>query len=441
MAEQIKLSGKLIRFDCVDTWKGSQYGSHPELVANLESEGKTLRGEFERNLRRADLWKYVNPIQMESVSAAETYADGSLDFVFIDADHRVAAVEADCRAWWPKLKPGGVMAGHDAQNQMVQEGIRRAFGEIEYHAKGMIWWLEPKPGERTVADTLEIPRRSPGCELWRPHIIAGCKDAGINLVQTDRLIAESHFLPEGRGRKPGEPYHVAAFDVDGRRVWFDFSDFSDWFPAIGNTYYKKQCLPDAQGSPLPAGQYIPQIRAYRSELEKNRALTRRKSNDGLAFFSNIDERNNHPLRRLLATLLLERGKGFKVGMWRYRSNRPEVPKELEARPVSYKDHLRRIARSRLVFCLPGVGGDGTRMHAETMGIGSCMVTVQSLQRWPGNFRGCWAEMRRDLSNANEVIDALLDDPDERERIAKLGRWYWETNLRPDNYVKRIAHGS
>lgn len=37
----------------------------------------------------------------------------SLDFVFIDADHRRKAVLADCEAWYPRLKPGGLLAGHD----------------------------------------------------------------------------------------------------------------------------------------------------------------------------------------------------------------------------------------------------------------------------------------------------------------------------------------
>jgi predicted O-methyltransferase YrrM len=37
--------------------------------------------------------------------------DGSLDFVFIDADHRYLAVIKDLAAWTPKLKPGGTLCG------------------------------------------------------------------------------------------------------------------------------------------------------------------------------------------------------------------------------------------------------------------------------------------------------------------------------------------
>ena len=33
--------------------------------------------------------------------------------VFIDADHRYHAVRADIRAWINKVRPGGILAGHD----------------------------------------------------------------------------------------------------------------------------------------------------------------------------------------------------------------------------------------------------------------------------------------------------------------------------------------
>jgi predicted O-methyltransferase YrrM len=48
-----------------------------------------------------------------SVEAAALFASSSLDFVFIDGDHSCAAVLADIAAWLPKIKPGGLLAGHD----------------------------------------------------------------------------------------------------------------------------------------------------------------------------------------------------------------------------------------------------------------------------------------------------------------------------------------
>lgn len=48
-----------------------------------------------------------------SPKAADGFADGSLDFVYIDANHSAPAVRSDLRAWWPKVRAGGVFGGHD----------------------------------------------------------------------------------------------------------------------------------------------------------------------------------------------------------------------------------------------------------------------------------------------------------------------------------------
>jgi hypothetical protein len=48
-----------------------------------------------------------------SWDVANLYRDDSLDFVFIDADHSYEAVSRDIDAWKPKVKRGGILAGHD----------------------------------------------------------------------------------------------------------------------------------------------------------------------------------------------------------------------------------------------------------------------------------------------------------------------------------------
>jgi predicted O-methyltransferase YrrM len=49
----------------------------------------------------------------DSVEAAATYADRSLDFVFIDGLHDYRSIARDLDAWTPKVRKGGVLAGHD----------------------------------------------------------------------------------------------------------------------------------------------------------------------------------------------------------------------------------------------------------------------------------------------------------------------------------------
>ena len=61
------------------------------------------------------------------IDAASRFADGALDFVYLDAMHLYADARADIEAWWPKLKVGGLMAGDDYHNGWV-EIARYTFG-------------------------------------------------------------------------------------------------------------------------------------------------------------------------------------------------------------------------------------------------------------------------------------------------------------------------
>jgi hypothetical protein len=51
--------------------------------------------------------------QKYSLDAAGDFSDGSLDFVYIDADHYFKSIADDICAWRPKVRPGGILFGHD----------------------------------------------------------------------------------------------------------------------------------------------------------------------------------------------------------------------------------------------------------------------------------------------------------------------------------------
>ena len=52
-------------------------------------------------------------VQLSSVAAAQRFSDESLDFVYLDGAHEYAAIKEDLKAWFPKVKVGGILAGHD----------------------------------------------------------------------------------------------------------------------------------------------------------------------------------------------------------------------------------------------------------------------------------------------------------------------------------------
>eukprot|EP01062_Namystynia_karyoxenos_P054297 TRINITY_DN4457_c1_g2_i1.p1 TRINITY_DN4457_c1_g2~~TRINITY_DN4457_c1_g2_i1.p1 ORF type:complete len:430 (+),score=121.38 TRINITY_DN4457_c1_g2_i1:84-1292(+) len=49
-----------------------------------------------------------------SAEVAHSLADGSIDGVFVDAEHHFDEVVNDISRWWPKLRGDGLMIGHDA---------------------------------------------------------------------------------------------------------------------------------------------------------------------------------------------------------------------------------------------------------------------------------------------------------------------------------------
>lgn len=53
-------------------------------------------------------------IRESTVNASIDIENESQDFVFIDADHSMKAVLNDLDHYWPKIKSGGIMSGHDS---------------------------------------------------------------------------------------------------------------------------------------------------------------------------------------------------------------------------------------------------------------------------------------------------------------------------------------
>lgn len=52
-------------------------------------------------------------IRSFSHQAVDLFSDNSLDFVYVDGNHAYEYVKQDLEIWWPKLKSGGFMCGHD----------------------------------------------------------------------------------------------------------------------------------------------------------------------------------------------------------------------------------------------------------------------------------------------------------------------------------------
>ena len=141
MGVEIINSGKDIQFDVVDTWRGSPTESQQKII----KQGVDVYKKFIENLKPClnHESEFMNPIRMDSVEASKLYDDQSLDFVFIDGNHLYYAVKADIEHWLPKIKPGGVIAGHDwFHHPEVQKAVRENFSEDELQVKHRSWFIQ-----------------------------------------------------------------------------------------------------------------------------------------------------------------------------------------------------------------------------------------------------------------------------------------------------------
>lgn len=77
----------------------------------------------------------------DSDDSASDFTDAYFDFVYIDGDHSFAGCLRDIKAYWPKVKVGGYLMGHDYNMQSVKDAVDRFFGkQIDF--EGMDWWIK-----------------------------------------------------------------------------------------------------------------------------------------------------------------------------------------------------------------------------------------------------------------------------------------------------------
>ena len=131
---------KLGPFYCVDTWLGEAAIAYdPATVQDLEHI-------FRTNIN--PVLEHVTMLSEISWAAAGHFADGSVDFCYVDAGHSYEAVTNDLHAWWPKLRAGSFFAGDDYTKGYpgVQQAVWDFFGplSIKVRRSGRCW-LVTKP--------------------------------------------------------------------------------------------------------------------------------------------------------------------------------------------------------------------------------------------------------------------------------------------------------
>jgi cephalosporin hydroxylase len=132
MAVEIVNSGKPISFFVVDTFKGSE-----EHQQETSIKDGTLYEEFCKNIE--PIKDNIVVFQKKSTDAAKFFADSSIDFVYIDGSHAYEDVKDDIKAWLPKIKANGLLAGDDYS---TWPGVAQAVNELlPTSTKEGIYWM------------------------------------------------------------------------------------------------------------------------------------------------------------------------------------------------------------------------------------------------------------------------------------------------------------
>jgi hypothetical protein len=125
-----------------DHWEGSEMerDTHHREVNHTD-----IFKIFSNNLTELGFNNQFNILKMDSISASLHFSDNFFDVIFIDADHEYDGVKKDLIHWYPKLKTGGILCGHDYHKNHpgVQKAIVETFG-INYRILGGTVWYHKK---------------------------------------------------------------------------------------------------------------------------------------------------------------------------------------------------------------------------------------------------------------------------------------------------------
>jgi len=121
---------------CVDPYLSYDENGH-------EAYMQTIKDEAKRRLSFSDKVRWVHMLSHYAAAGAPM-----VDFVYIDGEHSRPSVALDVQSWWPRLKPGGIMGGHDYTEKWP--GVIMAVSEfathncLQLHVCQPDWWVFKK---------------------------------------------------------------------------------------------------------------------------------------------------------------------------------------------------------------------------------------------------------------------------------------------------------
>jgi len=145
LCEEVKRQNKSIKVYGIDHWENMYlpFVKNHRKVPDYIIEKVKLWGDVYR-MACENLKEHSDIVELrveDSSYAAKQFGRGEIDFVFVDAGHTYTAVKHDINAWLPKIKPGGVLAGHDFSNDFpeVKTAVSHTLKGKPFNIKNNVW--------------------------------------------------------------------------------------------------------------------------------------------------------------------------------------------------------------------------------------------------------------------------------------------------------------
>lgn len=150
-------------------------------------------GKLERFRNR---YTHIKKTSMEAL----TDIPKTVDFIYLDAGKDKKSISDDLAYWYPKIKTGGIMFGHDYNHVSyphITNIVDNFFGRKPNVENGGIWWVEKKDVKREPKISVVTPFYNTG--FWARDILAFIDDPRIDemiIVDDCSLEGEAFMLQQ-----------------------------------------------------------------------------------------------------------------------------------------------------------------------------------------------------------------------------------------------------
>ncbi|HUE96342.1 MAG TPA: FkbM family methyltransferase [Longimicrobiaceae bacterium] len=221
----------------VDPWLSDEAGAYVD-IANVSQNQhdhfhQTTVARLQPFGARSTIWRST------SLDASGRIPRHSLDFVYLDARHDYASVLEDLEAWYDKVRPGGILAGHDYLDGNLTAGVFGVRSAVdEFFGQRGLRVCATLDDEPWISWIVEIP---PPAALF----------AGAEFADSGELDALAGRAPEPSSTLVAVPNGSSNGAIAGRGT-----ATTDGTPTAGNGRD-----PGSNGAGPPAGERLPNASA------------------------------------------------------------------------------------------------------------------------------------------------------------------------------------